>query len=68
MACGRFSRPREVKKLVPVREQELIALRPLIMNQALGVLVRGIPGILNICADCEPSARCRFDFYAASRS
>ena len=38
MACGRFSRPREVKKLVPVPKQELIALRPLIIDQALELL------------------------------
>ena len=33
-----------------------------------GRLSGGIPSILNICADCEPIARCRFDFYAASLS
>ena len=27
-----------------------------------------IPGIPNICADCEPMARCPVNFYAASLS
>jgi uncharacterized protein (DUF427 family) len=33
-----------------------------------GLLPEEIPGILNICADCEPMASCPVDFYAASLS
>jgi hypothetical protein len=33
-----------------------------------GFLPGEIPGILNICADCEPLARCPVGFYAASLS
>ncbi len=33
-----------------------------------GLLPGEIPSILNICADCEPLARCPVDFYAASLS
>src|SRR5215472_4259907 len=44
-------------------EQELIALRLLIIDQTWEVPCEGgIPCILNICADCESIARCRFDF------
>jgi len=53
-------------------EQELIALRPLMINQTWEPPAKGgLPASLiyvNICADCEPIARCRFDFYAASPS
>ena len=39
------------------------------INQAWEILcLGGIPGILNICVDCEPIASCPFDFYAASLS
>src|SRR5260370_33674309 len=33
-----------------------------------GLLSEEIPGILNICADCEPMVSCPVDFYAASLS
>src|SRR5207245_5149060 len=33
-----------------------------ILNQSEVFLRLDIPGILNICADCEPSARCPADF------
>ena len=37
------------------------------INQAREIFCQGeIPGILNICAHCEPIALCRVDFYAAS--
>ena len=40
-------------------EQELIALCTLMFNQGPGgLLLKEIPGILNICADCEPMDRC----------
>src|SRR5215469_9951332 len=50
-----------VKKLVPVTapEQQLIAQRPSMINQAPGGLLSGeIPGILNLRAHREPIARC----------
>ena len=50
-------------------EQELIALRPRMINQTWEPpAIGGIPSILNISADCEPIARCAVDFYAASLS
>jgi hypothetical protein len=51
-------------------EQELIAQRTLMINQAREVFLPGeILGILNIrYAHCEPMARCPVDFYAASLS
>src|SRR5260221_9943486 len=33
-----------------------------------GLLPEEIPGILNICADCESMVSCPVDFYAASLS
>ncbi len=43
-------------------EPERIALLVSMINQAEVFLRWDIPGILNICADCEPSARCPADF------
>lgn len=46
-------------------EQQLFAQRPSMINRARGGLLSGkIPGILNICAHCEPIARCAVDFHA----
>jgi hypothetical protein len=47
-------------------EQELIALRPLMINQAWEVLCQGrFPASFNKGTYCEPIARCPTDFYAA---
>jgi hypothetical protein len=44
-------------------EPGLIALRTLMISQARGgLLLEEIPGILNICADREPVARCPVNF------
>ena len=44
-------------------EQQLIAQRPSMINEGAGGPLSGeIPGILNICAHCEPIARCPVDF------
>ena len=51
---------RTVKKLVPVREQELIALRLLITNQAWEVCQGGFPASLIYVLIVI--ARCPFDF------
>jgi hypothetical protein len=61
---------RSVKKLVPVAALSQNSLLCHVDdNQARGGLLPGeIPGILNICVDCEPMARCPVDFYAASLS
>jgi hypothetical protein len=36
------------------------------INRARRRFASGVPGILNICTDREPIARCPVDFYAAS--
>jgi len=44
-------------------EQQLIAQRPSMINQAREVFCQGrFPAFLNICAHCEPIARCPVDF------
>ena len=50
-------------------EQQLIAQRPSMINEGAGGPLSGeIPGILNICAHCEPIAPVPSTFYAASLS
>ena len=60
------------KKARPGRctEQELIALRTLMINQAREVFCQGIfsASLVLGCADCKPMARWPVDFYAASLS